>query len=506
MLSANSVLENVKNLGWQKTLILISVFSCILAFLLFSPSFYASIDEHGYLKNTVLLSNGTLNEPDAEFAARSTFNGQDYVLNRFIGKSVFLIPFMFLGIFGIMLSGLIIHLINFFILIKIFEKLNVRKIFALLYILFPTFIWMSRTLYAGLLVLTFFLIVFYFLISDKKRDWALAGFFSGLAVLVRNDAAYGIIALVIIFLFFKRKKFVPFILGGIPVALFLFGFNTLMFGGPITTGSGNALNLLTNFSFSALPNFLIYFVILLFYLPLLIVSPLFENRTKLKLEFLAFSFAYLIFNLTFTNFFVFDFSFESLFTSRLRYLVPLIGVLLIPYGVFLDSLVEKNLLLKKHFSKIAVFVVLVMLFGVFLVSSNHSDFLNGKRKAVFDHIYSNTSDGSLVVGSSDDAMFFVKDFFPLRKYFSIDPGADLGGNPENIDVLEEIKNNDSFLLIVDYSHLFGKDALRNKVVQGERKKIFDFYELNKDSFDLVVQDSEITLYLYKYNGGKLVKV
>src|SRR3989344_4730938 len=109
----------ISSMGWEQKLLLLGAICTIITFISFMPSFYASIDEHGYLQNAVLFSQGKLGESDPAFAPRGAFNGLEYISNRFIGKSVSMIPFLFLGLTGVMLSGLIIHLLNFFIIIKI---------------------------------------------------------------------------------------------------------------------------------------------------------------------------------------------------------------------------------------------------------------------------------------------------------------------------------------------------------------------------------------------------
>lgn len=494
----------IESFGWEKSLLVISAILYIFSFLIFFPSTYASIDEHGYLYNSVKLANGSLGEPSAEYAPRSIFNGEEYISNRFIGKSLFLLPFLFLGLIGVMFSGLVIHLLNFFILTKILDKVGVKKIFAVIYLLIPTFVWASRTLYPGLLVLTFFLLTFYFYLSNQKKHWVFAGFFAGLAVIVRNDAVIAVLALALTLLFLNPRKLYYFVVGGIPLAIFLLIFNNYLFGGPLSVGSGGVFSLLFNFPSSMLQNILIYSVFLLFYLPLLLVSPFLENKTKLKYEFIAFSIAYLYLNSLFTNFLAFDFSIDTLFTSRLRYLIPLLGILLIPYAALLELFFGKISAIKNNLPKVWTIIIIVLFIGTFFASSIHSNFLNEKRKSVSDLIYSNTPDNSLILGSSDDRMFFIKDFFPTRKYYGIDLAGDLGGNPENIDPIGELKAApESYLLLIDYSNLANNTSQRGELVKLERKIIFDFYEKNKDSFDLVVKDETISFWLYKYNNGPL---
>ncbi|VVB99033.1 Dolichyl-phosphate-mannose-protein mannosyltransferase [uncultured archaeon] len=494
---------------FEDAALVFSAIACIALFMLFFPPFYASIDEQGYLRNAVLLSHGKIGEPAPEYASRSTvFNGTEYISDRVLGRSVSLIPFLPFGISGVMLSGLIIHLINFFILIKIFEKLKVSKIFSLIYLFLPTFIWESRTLYPELLTLTFFLAAFCFYISERRRDWAVSGFLAGLAVLVRYDAVYGVAAMALAALISSRKKFLWFFLGGIPCAAFLFAFNSAVYGGAFTSGNGSVLRLFLRFSADRLPNFIAYLGILLLYLPLMLASPFIEKKSGLRKEFALFAAAYLVFNGMFTDLFNFDFSLSSLFTARLRYLVPLIGVLIIPYACMLDSwtgvLSNKIGLLRKNPAATPLALFVVMFLVAAYSSDVHQDYLSEKRSAAFGTIYANTEAGSLILGSSDDSMYFVRGFFPDRKYFSIDPKPDLAGNPQGIDPVAEFrKAGKGYMLLIDYTNVSSDTSPRAELVKGERKKAFDFYERNHGSFELVAEDKKISLALYRYNGGPL---
>ena len=101
-------------------------------------------------------------------------------------------------------------------------------------------------------------------------------------------------------------------------------------------------------------------------------------------------------------------------------------------------------------------------------------------------------------------MFFVRGFFPTRRYFSIAPENDLGGNSQNIDPVKEIAGSEnSYLLLIDYSNVSEDNSPRAELVKGERKKIFDFYEKNKGAFELVDSNPIVAYWLYRYNGVAL---
>ena len=478
----------------------------LVIFFAFFPPIWSSIDEHGYVKRALLLTQGEIGVSEPEYACRASyFNGEEYVSNRFIGKSVFLVPFIPLGISGVMVSGLIIHLINFFIFFIILKRLGIRKEFSLLYLLFPIFTWIARTVYPGFLVLTFFLASVYFYLSDKKISWAISGLMAGLAILVRYDVILAIAAFVAGAFFSNRKKLPYFMAPLLVIGLFVGLLNILFYGSPFSVGSHTAFGLLSSILSLDPIDILVFAAVFIFLYPLLLLSPLLEKRTGMRNEFIGLSIAYLIFNATFTRFFAFDLSLDTLFITRHRYLIPMLGVLLIPYSSFLDSLVDRFSVLKKNFRLIVYSLVIVALAGTIFISGIHQDFLVNYRQGVLDEVYSNTETGSLIIGSSDDCIYFMKGLLPERKYLSITPGSDLAGNPENISIAEKLENfgENSYLMILDYSYLSDRTARRRDTILNERQKIIDFYEKNESSFDFVFEDKQKGLAIYRYNSGEL---
>ena len=94
----------------------------IAAWLFFFPGFYSAVDEHSYLKNAMQLQRGPLGEENPEYAAKSNaFSGGRYTASQFIGRSLFLIPFTWFGLGGAMLSGLVIHLISFALVLLVLQ-------------------------------------------------------------------------------------------------------------------------------------------------------------------------------------------------------------------------------------------------------------------------------------------------------------------------------------------------------------------------------------------------
>ena len=140
----------LKQIQQNKLLVFVVVVYVLIQFIFF-PQMYLSTDEHNYLKNSVLLSEGKISISDSAYASRaSVYTNQGYVASHFIGRSIFIIPFIFFGLIGVMFSGLIIHLLNFILVILLLRKFKIPDFYSLLYLFYPAFIWSSRTLYAEL--------------------------------------------------------------------------------------------------------------------------------------------------------------------------------------------------------------------------------------------------------------------------------------------------------------------------------------------------------------------
>ncbi len=492
----------------ENKVILLAVICYILIYLMFFPSMYVSIDEHEYAKNAVLFSEGKLGVQEPEYACRSDLlNSNGYVSKYFPGKSFFLIPFTFFGINAIMLSGLLVHLANFLLLILILKKLKVNKIFSLLYLFLPVMLWSSRTLYPELLVLTGFLAGTLFFIESKKRDWLISGFFFSLAVLVRYDAIFGLLAFLIPCLLKKNwSKAIYFALGAVPVGIVILIFNTFAYSGAFNTGTYSGLGLVASLLFSErgliegffsryFADLIIYSLILLAMYPLMLISPFISKKFSLKQEFALIIIAYLILNARFTEFFAFAFSIESTFVARLRYLIPLIGLLIIPYSVLLDNFIKENKIVIPKIILAIGFIALIL--GTGFMSMKHSELVN-TRANVLTAIQEGIPEDSLVIGSSDDCIYFQKEIFENKKYLNIDFEQGLAGNPENLEI-EQFISNDTYVMELYYGNRVNRDSIRQGTVNAERQKIVDFINENESNLELIHEDLEgNTLRIYRW--------
>src|SRR3989344_2646951 len=222
---------------------LAAVFFVVL-FAAFFPGFYASIDEHEYLKNASLLVQGKVVNASPLDYCGGIKDELNYRSTYYLGKSVFLVPFLPFGLNGAMLSGLLIHLLNATILFLIFRRLKIDARFVLLYLFFPAFVWNGRTLNPELLVLTAALAGTFFFLGGKegKGFWSKSdvwsGFFFGLAALVRFDQVILFAGYALVRLKEDRKRFLSLPLSLLVVVSFILAINSAFYGGPLNRPTG----------------------------------------------------------------------------------------------------------------------------------------------------------------------------------------------------------------------------------------------------------------------------
>src|SRR3989344_2724290 len=475
-----------------KNFLVLSLAAFVLIFLAFFPTTFASIDEHTFLKNSILLKNGSIAETNPELACRShlyTENG--YVGSQFIGRSVFLIPFTLFGLNGAMLSGLAIHILNALLVYLILKKLSIDARFTILYIFFPVMLWEARTLYSELFVLTAFLAAFYFYINNKKESDVISGILLGLAVFVRYDAAAAFIAFALPLLIFDRKKLLGLLTGFVPLILLLFAFNNYAYSGPLNAGYGSGTSLLSSLFLIEPITVLAYLLVFLVLLPGMLISPIFSKNKQYLFQFVLLALAYLFLASRFTSFTAYEFSIENLFTSRLRYVVPLIGIFLISYSGMLDNFLSKIKIDRKMFFA-GAFILLVV--GGAYASYSHSKFLNS-RAETRDQIQQNIPEGSLIIGSSDDCMFSLTPELERRSYLNIMQGLDIPREPE-INFWQRL--NGAYIIQLSYSK---KEGARQQVIDAERKAMEEFVKQNSVQLQLIFETaSPNSLKIYKWIG------
>ena len=143
-------------------------------------------------------------EEEKEYSCGGTETSSGFVARSFPLKPLLLVPLLIIGFKGIMASGLLIHLVNFFLLAFIFKRKNIDLRFLVLYLFFPTFVWSFRTLFTELWVLAFFLLAYIFYETKNEKSLFVAGLMFGFAFLTRYDAALGFIAFAIPLASYKK--------------------------------------------------------------------------------------------------------------------------------------------------------------------------------------------------------------------------------------------------------------------------------------------------------------
>lgn len=481
----------------HKALILAAV-TFLVIYLVFFPPMYTAIDEHEYAKNAVLLSKGQLFDVNPLDYCGGVFQGNAYRSTYYLGKSLFFIPFLPLGLKGLFLAGLLIHLLNFGIVALILKRLQVDIRFSMLYLFFPAFSWSARTLYPELLVLTAALAGLFFYLGKTKKDWFLCGLMFGLASIVRYDAVFLFAGFAIASLFKNRSRFLWSVLGIGIVGIGILAANTVLYGGPLSTPYGyDAVHFVANQNPAVLSNIALLALILLMAYPLMLVSPLLHKK-KFGLEIFLSAVIILYLVARNSNIAVFEFFSPLTFTARMRYLIPIAGLLIIPYSALLNDWLIR--IEKKTKNPTAVVSRLFWIIGILLVlgtvvlSMAHQDLLS-KRATVREQVFAHVPENALVIGSSDDCIYFLKGIFSDRQYYPVDanwfdPGrlAEESDRPVYVMQLKHSNQSDS--------------SVRQEVIDRSRAKIEPFIAQNQHRLTLVFETTKPHfLKIFAYQKG-----
>ena len=502
------LLKNLRRMSTAEWAVLLFVFGYILTFLVFYPPFYTSSDDHEYLYNSYLLQKGSILVEDKTLTPFGNYNGEGYVSAYFIGRSIFLIPFTWFGWNAAFLSGLVLHLINLYIFHLILKRLDMGIENVLLYLFYPTFFWNSRTLGSELLVLTCILVAFYYYMSEHKIDYVISGLFFGFACLARYEALLIFLSFATISLIEDRKKLKYMCAGFAPVAFLILLFNKTYYGGWLGTGYSVTAALIegrANTPIMFLPglqeylprNLLRYLVILSISYPLMSLAPFFY-KGKFKKEIQLSIVAYLLAYSNLLNISAYTFLSPVTITGRIRYLIPVLGFFLITYIPFYKSVLEKLRIPKKP---IFLAAILILFTGSVYMSYIHADFLGGRR-GVFEQIYANTGEGSLIIGSADDGIYVMPGVFGDRKYIGLAGGKYLGVSE---DYIESRIDSNTYVIYLRYKTQIkeiGKKDERQLGIDWERQKAEEFIKKNGERIILIYTTSEPHfLDIYRFREG-----
>jgi hypothetical protein len=509
----------VKKNSWLLCALLLLVLIAAFTF----PSFYASGDEYSYVRATSSLLKGQIVEDNIYYSAGAVKVEGGFVPNVSINFPIFLMPFLLFGFTFIFIYGIFFHLLNTIIFSFLLKEFKISQKFIFLYAFFPALFWLSRTIYPQTLAITFLLAGFLVYVKASKLNLSkvkkisllfITGVLFGFAVFIRPDISILIFLFCLVVLIKKKLLVLPIVAGGIIPALILLYTNSLQFGSAVSTAygySGGDL-FIRAFLGISLIDIVIFALALIVVYPLMLISIAYQKNNKFTLELLALFVGALIIQSTFSKILAFDVNLLSFYFINLRYLSVGIPFLILLYCIFVDKKLSKiidsklNLIKTKINMKIFEFVnfeniyricVVLLILLCFAFSFVHLGFIS-EKKVIQEQIFANTPNDALIIGSSDDKIFFMEEF-SARKYLRVDLENDIRGVDEN--TLDYIGDNTYFIQTA-YSNR--EDSNAHRIVENvnkERAKISDF--INSNNLDLELVFSTTTphnLKIYKWVG------
>lgn len=462
----------------------------LLTFGMYYPSYFTAGDEHNYLTNAALLSKGELVQPTNEYYCALQTKGDGYFSFYPLGKSLSLVPFLPFQLDGLFWAGALVHILNFILFIFILRALKVNQLFALVYLLFPAFQWSARTLYPELSVLTFFLAAYFMWLHPSSKSAFWAGLLLGIALFMRTDAFLGFIAFFAQAVLKEKNRVKSLVIGfAAPLILFLV-VNTTIFGTPLPQ-AGGASNIFGRTPITELGGEFITFIIFLFVLTPPLSAWAIRHDKKHWILFGTLAIITSIFFVRFYSFWSLGISIPHILTVRLRYFIPAIGLLLIPavqYYSWLWNHHLKQRILKRapmvanHTVIQAIFVIgLIGMSGATIfLHQNHQSFL-ASRSVALDTIHGIVPEGSFVIGSADDCIFFLPEFFGEKKYARVDT------LPESFTMTPS-----TYVLDISYSSQRDTGTSRQEIVDAERQKIKDFITARASELEKVFESKQDT--------------
>lgn len=374
----------------DKKLVVMAAVIFTLLFLLFYPNFYHYPDEQTYLRNVYLIGSG-FKVSNPLYSYGYGFNGTDYVSAYPPLQSLFIAPFALFDWKLAFFSGLFLHLLNFFILYKILQKLKLPVGYSVLYLFFPAMVLLSTTLQAEMSSITCMLLAAYFYLGNTKKSFFLTGFFAGLSVLARYTNVLLVIAFLAVILWKERQKALHFIAGTIPSAATVLLYNASLYGSPFST----AYSLLGHTKF-LWPELLIrvpYFILLFSIIFPLMFFAMFFAKNKLRDITIVSSIFFLLlwgsYFFSYTSFRIEDFA------VGIDKFAPVIPLMLVCYAEALQGVIKK-FNLAGHLNKIVALALILLVASSFVVMSEHKK-KQDLKYSVFQDIYSKTGSGALII-------------------------------------------------------------------------------------------------------------
>ena len=381
----------------------------IVLWIIFYPPIYAIHDEAGYMGQSYVMRSGTIFGDVAGIPVVSSIETPTgHLVTKYApGTSFLLIPFIFFGWKTIFLLPLLLHLLGFFIFLKILRFYNISPYFALLYLLYPASVLYSRTIMADLPSAVFFLIACYFFLKGGK-SYLLSGFFLGIIPLFRYSniilAIPFFLCLIIEFFksrrkgFFFHSSFIKFLIGFLPGLFILLFYNKIATGGILTTSYG----MKGYFSLKFFPQNLFFYTISLSLIYPLMFFTIFFLRRK-PLFFLSTTLLFFVFYCCF--YYVTIAPGKGMLKTQIvgmRFLLPIIPIFILSYADAIERI-------KKKIPKPSTFFFwsIVGIFSILNIGMvyKHQGFLK-EQERYKNTIYANTDEHSLILTNYDGMEFF----------------------------------------------------------------------------------------------------
>lgn len=394
-------------LSGGRAFLIISALAYVFLFFAFYPSFFGMMpDEQEYFRQAFLFHTQQPFVQDSMHAYNFTMQPSGFLPHYPLGQSIMLYPFIFLGWQAVFLSGLLLHLLGAFVFYRLLKRLGVDQRLSFLYILFPVFAFFSRTVMADYSSAVLLLCAFYLYALDSKGSRLASGLLLGISLFLKftNFLAF---AALLAALFMKDRKKIPEFAAGFALMLAVFfALSSALYGSFLSTGYGASFSL----DFSIFPQSLFSYAFLLLLLyPLMLLAPAF-HKGKHKLELCIVP----VFFLGFFSFYwaidIFPLSLSKLVTHA-RYLLPAMPFLLLAYSQAFESAALWLSSKARSLSRPVLYILLFLaLFAAnALMFAQHYSYL-GSKSQVHKFLLSNTTEGSLLIGSLDDFSYLGEAF------------------------------------------------------------------------------------------------
>ncbi len=401
----------------DKTILCVLILIYVSLFITFYPPFYTTRDESNFIRLAFFFREGKIFVTDSQYQLSfGRFEGAYYPY--FIGQSIMLLPFTFLGWNAAFLLGMVLHIIASIIFYRIVVEKQKKSIFYIaLFLFFPYFIYYSTTLFSDFSAGVLALLAFYFYLSKDRKQNILSGALFGFVCVVKYTNILIFIPFFVYTLLKNRKKLLYLLAGLLPFAAFILVYNTLIFGGLFESPHagievlGTGESSVTAFSPA---NYLVYLPFIIFRLliiyPLMFFAPFFYRKEG-RWEILG---AYLLFLLFFGARFQSGYGFGLGPATLTRYILPVMPLILLTYSDFVGRIIEKAKPIKKIFKPAAVLVSIVLIAGSLVILSGQHQYLS-QQYDVSAKIHSSTLNNSLIIGERDIARYLMEPF-GMRRY------------------------------------------------------------------------------------------